>query len=71
MKRTICTAARPVITQIACVARLGLVPGLRLHAADFKFTQIDHPNALATEALGINDKEGNFNHPNARGSPLA
>jgi len=34
MERTIGTVARAAIAQIACVALLGPVPGLRLHAAD-------------------------------------
>jgi hypothetical protein len=39
---------------------LGLTVPLSLHAADFKFTLIDYPNALATDALGINDQADNF-----------
>lgn len=49
----ICRAAA---ARIVCPALFGLTLSLPLHAADFKFTQFDYPNALATDALGINDQ---------------
>jgi len=66
MKNTIGLAARALLTQIACMALLGLVPSLRLHAADFKVAQIDDSSALATGAVAINDQGTNFNQPRAR-----
>ena len=66
MKCMIGTAARARMAQIACMALLGLVPGLRLHTADFKFAPIDYPNSLATEVLGIKDQGANFNQSSAR-----
>jgi len=49
--------SRAASIRIAGVTLLGLVLPLLLQAAEFKFTQIDYPNALATEVLGINDRE--------------
>jgi hypothetical protein len=60
MKRAIAVRAllmrRAAAARLFCIMLFGLTVPLPLHAADFKFTQIDYPNALATEALGINDK---------------
>ena len=50
---------RATAGRLFCLALLGLTLPLPLHAADYKFTPIDYPNALATEALGIND-QGNM-----------
>lgn len=53
------TVARTATAQIVYVALFGLALGLPLQGADFKFTQVDYPNALATEVLGIDD-QGSF-----------
>jgi uncharacterized membrane protein len=58
MRGTIASAARTEIVKIGCVALLGLASGVRLQAADLKFTHIDYPNALEI------DQGANFNHPN-------
>jgi hypothetical protein len=47
---------RVAMARIVSVALVGLTLALPVHGADFRFTQIDYPNALATDALGINDQ---------------
>lgn len=51
---TVLVSYRVAVARIFCMTLLGVTIALPLHAADFKFTQIDYPNALATSALGIN-----------------
>jgi len=55
MRGTLAIVSRAAIAQIACLALLlGLVPGLRSYASDFKFRQIDDPIALTFR--GVNDQ---------------
>jgi uncharacterized membrane protein len=61
MKRAIDVVAKratygAATARIFWVALLAVTLSLPLHAAEFRFTRIDYPNALATEVLGINDR---------------
>ena len=56
MKHEITPDTRAAVARIFSIALFGIMSALPLHTQDFKFIQIDHPNAEATSALGINDQ---------------